>query len=112
MILTQDTLRAQAATRLRTADDAHLVAIMTFAVDSFVLVKYNSAPPARLHTKWEGPFKVISSHLSEYALLNLVSKRTRIVHASRLITFVFDPTTQDPMNTARCDYEEYDYKPY
>jgi hypothetical protein len=111
MILTQDTLMAQAATRLRTADDAHLathtVAITAFAVDSFVLVQYTSAPPTRLHTKWEGPYKVISSHLSEYTLLNLVSKRTRIVHASRLKTFVFDPMTQDLLDTARRDYMEF-----
>jgi hypothetical protein len=79
----------------------------SFAVDSFVLVQYSSAPPTRLHTKWEGPFKVISSHLSEYTLLNLVSKRTRVVHASRLKPFVFDPTTQDPMDTARRDYMEF-----
>jgi hypothetical protein len=47
--LTQETLMAQAAIRLRTADDTHLathtVAITTFAVDSFVLVQYSSAPP-------------------------------------------------------------------
>jgi Chromo (CHRromatin Organisation MOdifier) domain len=102
---------AQAATRLRNADDAnlatHTVAITTFAVDSFVLVQYCSAPPTRLHTKWKGPSKVISSHLSEYTLLNLVSKRTRVVHASRLKAFVFDPTTQDPMDTARRDYMEF-----
>jgi hypothetical protein len=102
---------AQAATRLRTTDDAHLashaVASTTFAVNSFVLVQYSSAPPTRLHIKWEGPFKVISSHLSEYTLLNLVSKRTRNVHASHLQTFVFDPTRQDPMDTARQDYMEF-----
>jgi hypothetical protein len=104
MILIQDTLMAQAATRLRTVDDAnlatHSVAITTFAV-------YSSTPPTRLHAKWEGPFKVIFSHLSEYALLNLVSKKTRIVHASRLKTFLFDPPTQDPMDTARRDYMEF-----
>jgi hypothetical protein len=111
MILTQETLIAQTATRLRTADDAHhathTVAITTFAVDSFVLVQYSSAAPTRLHTMWEGPFKVISSHLSEYTLLNLVSKRTRVVHTSRLKTFVFDPTTQDPIDTARRDHMEF-----
>jgi hypothetical protein len=57
MILTQGTLMAQAATRLRTADDTHLathsVAITTFAVNSFVLVQYSSTPPTRIHTKWE-----------------------------------------------------------
>jgi Chromo (CHRromatin Organisation MOdifier) domain len=100
-----------AATRLRAADDLHLathsVPITTFAVDSFVLVQYTSTPPTRLHTKWEGPFRVVSSHLSEYTLLNLISKKTRTVHASRLKVFVFNPATQDPADTARRDYMEF-----
>jgi hypothetical protein len=88
----------QAATRLRTADEARLA--------SFVLVQYASTPPTRLHTKWEGSFKVISSILSEYTPLNLISKKTRTVHASRLKPFIYDPLKQDPMDTARRDYME------
>ena len=111
MIRTQESLMTQAATRLRAADDLHLathsVPITTFAVDSFVLVQYTSTPPTRLHTKWEGPFRVVSSHLSEYTLLNLISKKTRTVHASRLKVFIFNPATQDPADTARRDYMEF-----
>jgi Chromo (CHRromatin Organisation MOdifier) domain len=101
----------QAATRLRTADEARLAThpddVTTFAIDSLVLVQYASTPPTRLHTKWEGPFKVISSILSEYTLLNLISKKTRTVHASRLKPFIYDPLKQDPMDTARRDYMEF-----
>jgi Chromo (CHRromatin Organisation MOdifier) domain len=53
------------------------------------------------NTKWEGPFKVVSFLLSEYTLLNLITKKTRTVHASRLKLFVFDPAMHDPMDTAR-----------
>jgi hypothetical protein len=69
MILTQESLMTQAATRLRIADEARLATqpddVTTFAIDSFVPVQYASMPPTRLHTKWEGPVKVISSILSE-----------------------------------------------
>jgi Chromo (CHRromatin Organisation MOdifier) domain len=111
MILTQESLITHATNRLRTADDARLAThsddVSTFAVDSFVLVQYTSTPPTRLHTKWEGPFKVISSDLSEYTLLNLVSKKTCNVHASRLKPFIYDPLKQDPLDTARRDYMEF-----
>ena len=45
--------------------------------------------------------------LSEYTLLNLITKKTRTVHASRLKPFVFNPTMHDPMDTARRDYMEF-----
>jgi Chromo (CHRromatin Organisation MOdifier) domain len=88
---------------LRTVDEARLAThsddVTTFAIDSFVLVQYASTPPTRLHTKWEGP---ISSILSEYTLLNLISKKTRTIHAGCL-----NPLKQDPMDTARRDYMEF-----
>jgi hypothetical protein len=111
MILNHESLMTQAFSRLRTADEARLVThpddVTTFAIDSFKLVQYASTPPTRLHTKWEGPFKVISSILSEYTLLNLISKKTRTVHASRLKPFIYDPLKQDPMNTAHRDCMEF-----
>jgi Chromo (CHRromatin Organisation MOdifier) domain len=111
MILTQESLLARAATQLREADEARLAShspdLTTFAVDSYVLVQYATTPPTRLHTKWEGPFKVVSFLLSEYTLLNLVTKKTRTVHASRLKPFVFNPTMHDPLDTARRDYMEF-----
>jgi hypothetical protein len=67
------------------------------------LPPYATTPPTRLHTKWEGPFKVVSFLLSEYTLLNLITKKTRTVHASRLKPFVFNPAMHDPMDTARRD---------
>ena len=111
MIRAQDILITKAATRLRAADDAHLttgsVQLTTFPVDSYVLAQYATTPPTRLHTKWEGPFRVLSSSQSEYTLLNLITKKHRTVHASKLKTFVFDPATQDPADTARRDYMEF-----
>ena len=111
MILTQESLLPRAATQLREADEARLAThspdLTTFAVDLYVLVQYATTPPTRLHTKWEGPFKVVSFLLSEYTLLNLITKKTRTVHASRLKPFVFNPSTHDPMDTARRDYMEF-----
>ena len=111
MMRVQDSLITQAATRLRAADEAHLAPrsapLTVFPVDSYVLAQYPTAPPTRLHTKWEGPFRVVSALQSEYTLLNLITKKHRTVHASKLKTFVFDPTRHDPTDTARRDYMEF-----
>ena len=57
--------------------------------------------------KWGAPFKVVSFLLSEYTLLNLIKNKTRTVYASRLKPFVFNPSTQDPTETACRDYMEF-----
>ena len=36
------------------------IVITEFDVGSYVLVSYQSRPPLKLHTSWEGPFKVLS----------------------------------------------------
>ena len=50
----QDTLIAQAQTALRTMDAAHIATspqdITVFPVDSYVLARYTTQPPTRLHT--------------------------------------------------------------
>ena len=66
--------------------------LTVFPVRSYVLAKYSVGPPTRLHTKWQGPFQVISYIDSEYTLLNLVNKSERITHASNLKQFIFDPS--------------------
>ena len=43
---------------------------------------------------------------SEYTLQNLITKKTRDVHASQLKTFRFDPTKNLPTDIARRDYME------
>ena len=85
----------------------HSVALTTVAVDSYLRVQYASTPPTRLRMKWGAPFKVVSFLLSEYTLLNLITNKTRTVHASQLKPFIFNPSTQDPMERACRDYMEF-----
>ena len=77
-----------------------------FPVGSYVLA-YATGPPTRLHTRWQGPMEVISHRDSEYVLLNVVSKKTQRIHASKLKIFLFDPARIEPMDSARRDYMEF-----
>jgi hypothetical protein len=107
----QDTLIAQAQTTLRTLDEEHLsnnpLEITVFPVDSYVLAKYPTQPPTRLHTLWRGPFKVVSIHQSDYTLLDITTKKFKHIHVTSLKKFVFDPRHTDPADVARRDYMEF-----
>ena len=74
----QDTLIAQAQSALRTMDAAHIATspqgITVFPVGSYVLARYTTQPPTRLHTLWRGPFQVVSIHNSDYTLLDINTK--------------------------------------
>ena len=81
--------------------------ITVFPIDSYVLAKYNDSPPTRLHTKWHGPFRVVSYIDSEYIIANLITHKERSVHLSSLKQFYFDPAIALPADTARRDYMEF-----
>ena len=51
--------------------------------------------------------EVISHRDSEYVLLNIVSKKTKKIHASTLKIFLLDPAKIEPMDSARRDYMEF-----
>ena len=51
--------------------------------------------------------EVISHRDSEYVILNIVSKKTKRIHASKLKIFLFDPARIEPMDSARRDYMEF-----
>ena len=72
-----------------------------------MLCKYAVAPPTRLHTKWEGPFQVVSFRESEYVLKNLITNLERKVHIKNLKLFNYDPNLGSPADAARRDYMEY-----
>jgi Chromo (CHRromatin Organisation MOdifier) domain len=55
---------------------------------------------------WFGPMKVISNLLSEYVLLDLVTKKEKNIHVKRIKQFHFSPTA-DPLDIARRDYLEF-----
>ena len=107
----QDTLIVQAKTALRTMDEAHIATspqeITIFPADSYVLAKYTTQPPTRLHTLWRGPFQVVSIHNSDYTLLDITTKKHKHLHISNLKQFVFNPKHTDPADVARRDYMEF-----
>ena len=120
MMVFQGNLIQSAALRLRQADEKHMASTLAsssqstptttpthFDNDSHVLVQYVHGPPTRLHTKWEGPFKVMSSDKSEYTLRNLITKKQVQIHVSRLKQFLYDPAKSDPVDTARRDHMEF-----
>ena len=78
-----------------------------FPIGSYVLAQYATVPSTRLHTRWQGPMEVISHRDSEYVLLNIVSKKTKRIHASKLKIFLFDPAKIEPMDSAHRDYKEF-----
>ena len=84
----QDTLIIQAQTALRTLDEAHIATspeeIRIFPVDSYVLARYTTQPPTRLHSLWRGPFKVVYIHNSAYTLLDITTKKHKHLHINNL----------------------------
>ena len=78
-----------------------------FPVGSYVLCRHTDRPPTRLHTKWHGPYCVVSFKGSEYVLANLVNHKKRSVHDKNLIIFNYDPEADVPANTACRDYMEF-----
>ena len=111
MLLIQEQLNANAVQLLQESDDNHISANgqtpTVFEVGTFVLALRPNAPPTRLHTKWMGPFKVMSYNKDQYTLLNLITNKTRDVHVRRLKQFLFDRTKISPIDTARRDYMEF-----
>jgi hypothetical protein len=106
----QKQILATAQDNLRRKDEAHVAdqpEVTVFADGSFVLAQYETGPLTRLHTKWQGPLEVMSHKDSEYTLMNLVSKKIKKIHASKLKQFIFDPSRVEPLDIARRDYMEY-----
>ena len=65
-----------------------------FPVGSYVLCRYTDRPPTRLHTKWHGPYCIVSFKGSEYVLANLVNHKKRSVHVKNLKIFNYDPEVE------------------
>ena len=111
MIRTQDELCAKSAELRRQADEIHIQSqvtnVQTFADGTHVLVRYTDRPPTRLHTPWAGPFKVLGHENSEYRLFDLVSKKEKLIHVTRIKEFIFNPLDVNPQDIARRDVLEY-----
>jgi hypothetical protein len=111
MLLIQQQLNDNAVARLKEADEvrlaSHVETLPICTVDSYVLTLNPRGPETRLHCKWLGPFKVLSYNKGQYTLMNLITKKTRDVHASQIKPFRFDPAKKSPTDTARRDYMEF-----
>ena len=111
MIRIQDELCETSAKLRRLADANHIASqqenVTEFPDGSYVLIQYVKQPPTRLHTKWNGPLKVLEHKNSEYKLLDLVTKKEKLVHCTRIKEFHFDPLKTDPKDIARRDYLEF-----
>lgn len=84
-----------------------------FEINSFVLLRYPAGlggahrPPSKLHTKWQGPFKVVGIQGDQYTLLNLVTMKTSQHHKKDLAPFKLDAKLADPVEIAARDLDEY-----
>ena len=106
MLQDQEVLLETASELLKKSDEAHTdnqPADLT-VIAPYVLAAPHSQPKTRMHTQWSGPYKVLSHEDNEYALLDLVTTRTKIYHVSQLKQFVFNANSTDPRDIARRDH--------
>ena len=83
LISVQDKVLDTAVQALSKADAENAASAETTTVvpvGSYVLCRYTDQPPTRLHTKWHGPYSIVSFKGSEYVIANLVNHKTRSVH--------------------------------
>jgi hypothetical protein len=112
MLNLQDTLIKIATSKLQLTDNFRLGNYSSertnYIPGDMVLVTYHDGiKPTRLHTKHQGPFRVISGHDNVYTILNLVNHKETKRHVSDLRPFVFNPLVTDPQDIARRDYLEF-----
>ena len=91
MTVVQERLMKFARENLKRHDAAHLAAASTkslptiYVEGSYVLFQYPGRPSSRTKPPMEGPFKVIKDEgNSHYLLQDLVDKKERRVHISRM----------------------------
>jgi len=81
-----------------------------YQVGDYVLAEYpqtfgdaRGRPPNKLQTIRKGPLRVINVEDDGYELLDLVTKKSEIIHVSRIVPFNYDPEKVDPENIALRD---------
>ena len=85
-----------------------------FPINSFVLLRYPAGlgdshrPPTKLHTRWQGPFKVSSFKGDEYLLQNLVTLKESRHHVQDLAPFKWDAEIVDPKEVAWSDQDAFE----
>ena len=76
-----------------------------FEVGSYVLVKYPSRPPSKLHCRWSGPFEVMSRDRNNVLVRDLTSDVRHEYDATRLRPFLLS-VESDPKQLAAADLGE------
>jgi hypothetical protein len=82
-----------------------------FELGSYVLSEYESQRPTKLHTKLQGPYRVISinnDNKNIYTVQDLVTNKFLDFHVKRLRQFNFDPSETDPRLVANMDQQVFD----
>ena len=79
-----------------------------YPINSYVLRMYPDAlgknlPPTKLHTMWEGPFRVVGHVGQEYEIMSLITSQKSKTHVSRLKPFTYDPEFVNPFEVALMD---------
>jgi hypothetical protein len=76
-----------------------------FPIDSYVLVEHvggtlRRGPKSKLFPFLKGPMKVISVNGDKYNLRNLITRKEKDYHVSRLREYLYDPETISPLKVA------------
>jgi len=88
--------------------------VSNYEIDDYVLISYpktlgngRGRAPTKLHTVLKGPVKLVDKAGDKYTTLNLVTRRTEVVHVSRIFPFFYDSTRTDPERVAYLDRGEF-----
>ena len=79
-----------------------------FPINSYVLVEHRSnslrkGPRSKLLPYLKGPMRVVNFSGSKYVLQDLVTKKNKDYHVSKIREFNYDPIEQDPLHYALKD---------
>jgi hypothetical protein len=81
---------------------------LQFPIDSYVLVKYETGPPSKLHPTLKGPMRVVNikrrgNQPSTYVCEDLVTHKYYNYHVKQLKPFEYDASKTDPETVAMAD---------
>ena len=69
-----------------------------------VLALPRTQPLSRMHTKWTGPYRVVSKEGGKYTVLDLITNKNKMYHVTQLKQFKYDLQNTDPTDIARRDH--------
>jgi hypothetical protein len=115
MLSMQSTLLQIAQQLQEERDDRHhkkqqTGAVTEFPIGSYVKVRPNQSAfghkgPTKLHTPWQGPYRVVNHVGSVYTLQDLVTLQNRDVHVTNIQEYIAVEGGEDPATVALADRE-------